>query len=152
MQWGSHRIKRVVKSTLASEAAALAEAQDQLEYARVLFSEMLGFKLVGRHWSEALKEIPGYLVVDAKSLYDSLEKPGSLPKERRVALDLSAVKEALQREGDHVRWVPTRHMLADALTKSMVSTPPYLSYVLSRGKLSLVESPEARDTARTGKQ
>ena len=34
-------------------------------------------------------------------------------------------------------------MLADALTKSMATVPPYLDYVLSRGKLSLVESDEA---------
>ena len=42
VSWASHRIKRVVKSTLAAEAAALSEAQDQLEYARVLFMQMLG--------------------------------------------------------------------------------------------------------------
>ena len=103
---------------------------------------MLG-KCTGRNWQSALAEMPGYLVMDAKSLYDSLMKPGSLPKERRVAIDVSAIREALERETDFARWTPTRHMLADALTKSMVVVPPYLDYVLSRGKLSLVESPEA---------
>ena len=87
--------------------------------------------------------MPGYLVMDAKSLYDSLMKPGSLPKERRVALDVSAIREALERATDHARWAPTRHMLADALTKSMTTVPPYLGYVLSRGRLCLTESPEA---------
>ena len=47
VSWASHRIKRVVKSTLAAEAAALREAQDQLEYARVLLMQMLG-KVDGR--------------------------------------------------------------------------------------------------------
>ncbi len=47
--WASHRIKRVVKSTLAAEAAALSDAQDQLEYARVLFMQMLG-SVDGRNW------------------------------------------------------------------------------------------------------
>jgi hypothetical protein len=42
VSWASHRIKRVVKSTLAAEAAALSEVQDQLKYARVLFMQMLG--------------------------------------------------------------------------------------------------------------
>jgi hypothetical protein len=88
VSWASHRIKRVVKSTLAAEAAALSEAQDQLEYARVLFMQMLG-KVDGRNWQEALK-MPGYLVMDAKSLYDSLMKPGSMLTEQRVALDLAA--------------------------------------------------------------
>jgi hypothetical protein len=143
VSWASHRIKRVVKSTLAAEAAALSEAQDQLEYSRVLFMQMLG-QVDGRNWQEALK-MPGYLVMDAKSLYDSLMKPGSAPKEKRVALDLAAIQEALARETDFARWTPTRHMLADVLTKAMVKVPPYLEYVLSRGRVSLVESPEAQN-------
>ena len=36
-------------------------------------------------------------------------------------------------------------MLADVLTKSMVKVPPYLEYVLSRGRVSLVESAEAQN-------
>ena len=66
----SHRIK----STLASEAAALCEAQDHLEYARGLCQQMLG-RVSGRDWQRALHMMPGYLVMDAKSLYDSLMKP-----------------------------------------------------------------------------
>ena len=73
--------------------------------------QMLG-KVDGRNWQEAWK-MPGYLVMDAKSLYDSLMKPSSMPKEKRVALDLAAIQEALARETDFARWTPTRHMLAD---------------------------------------
>ena len=87
--------------------------------------------------------MPGYLVVDAKSLYDSLMTPGSLPKERRVALDRLAVGEALARPTDEIRWVPTRHMLADIMTKHMRDAPPYLDYVLSRGQVSLTDTQEA---------
>jgi hypothetical protein len=97
----SHRVKKVVKSTLAAEAAALSEAQDQLEYARVLFAQMLG-QVDGRNWQEALK-VPGYLVMDDESLYDSLMKPGSLLKERHVALDLAAITEGLARERQTLR-------------------------------------------------
>ncbi len=98
----------------------------------------------GRDWQQALK-MPGYLVVEAGSLYDSLMKLSSLPKEVIVALDSAAVTEALDRDTDFARWTPTRHMLADVLTKSMTKVPPYLEYVLSRGRLSLTESPEARN-------
>ena len=143
VEWKSHRLKRVVKSTLAAEAAALCEAQDHLEFGRVLLAQMLGYDY-GRDWQRALDRFPGYLVMDAKSLFDSLEAPGSMPKERRVALDLQAVREALEREADEARWVPTRHMIADVLTKSMVNIPPYFTYVVPPGKLSVVESDEAR--------
>jgi hypothetical protein len=131
--WASHRIKRVVKSTLAAEAAALSEAQDQLEYARVLFMQMLG-RIDGRNWQEALK-MQGYFVMDTTSLYDSLMRPGSLPKEKGVALDLAAITEAMARETGFARWTPTKHMVADVLTKASTNVPPYLEYVLSRGKL-----------------
>ncbi len=94
--WASHRIKRVAKSTLAVEAAALSEARDQLEYARVLFVHMLG-QVDDRNWQEALK-MQGSLVMDTMSLHNSPMKPGSLPKEKHVALDLAAITEALARE------------------------------------------------------
>ena len=55
----------------------------------------------------------------AKSVYDTLVSDGGWPQEKRVGLDLMAVKESLQRTYDHLRWVPTRHMLADLLTKYM---------------------------------
>ena len=139
VEWSSHRIKRTVRSTLAAEAAALSEAQDRAEHARVVLAEMLGTNI--SVWSDALK-IPCYYVIDANSLYDLLNKQGSLPQERRVALDILAMREALERDSDKLRWVPTRHMLADMLTKRM-KMGPYVSHVLSHGRLSLVESPEA---------
>jgi hypothetical protein len=73
----------------------------------------------------------------------SLPPAASRPKERRTLLDVLAVREALQRTHNHLRWVPTRHMLADALTKSGVDTT-YLSTVLQQGRFSLVESMEAK--------
>ncbi len=93
VSWASHHIKRVVKSMLAAEAAALRETQDLFEYARVLFMQMLG-QVDGRNWQMALK-MSGYLVMDAKSKYGSLMKPGSLPKEKRMALDLTAITKTL---------------------------------------------------------
>ena len=60
---------------------------------------------------------------DCNSLYDVRRKHGSLPAERRVALDLLDLREGLEEFGDQVRWIPTTHMLADALTKHM---PPDL--------------------------
>jgi hypothetical protein len=60
---------------------------------------------------------------DCNSLYDVCRKHGSLPSERRVALDLLDLREGLEEFGDQVRWIPTTHMLADALTKHM---PPDL--------------------------
>ena len=56
-----------------------------------------------------------------------------------------SVKEALEEDQSKLRWVPTRHMLADVLTKLMTHIPPYLLQVLQQGRLSLVESAEAKN-------
>ena len=63
--------------------------------------------------------VRGGFATDCNSLYDVCRNHGSLPSERRVALDLLDVRENLEEFGDQVRWIPTTHMLADALTKRM---------------------------------
>ena len=68
-----------------------------------------------------MRKVPGGFATDCNSLYDLCRKHGSLPTERRVALDLLDVREGLEEFGDQVRWVPTTHMLSDALTKHMSS-------------------------------
>ena len=145
VEWSSKRIHRVVRSTLAAEGGALSNAHDRSDFARVIFAEMMGKLPRTDHWQEALKVVPGYLVVDAKSLFDMLNKVGALTSERRVALDVISVKEALEEDQSKLRWVPTRHMLADVLTKLMTHIPPYLLHVLQKGRLSLVESAEAKN-------
>ena len=68
----------------------------------------------------AAVDLPTYIVTDCRSLYDLLTKmsaPGLSVTEKRVAIDIFAIREILPKE--RVRWVPTFKMLADALTKIM---------------------------------
>ena len=65
------------------------------------------------------KQIPLAMATDCRSLYDVCSKAGSLPDEKRVALDLMDLRDSLSDMGDVIRWVPTDHMLADVLTKDM---------------------------------
>ena len=70
-------------------------------------------------WEAMCKAIPFALATDCKSLYDVCTKNGSMPEERRVALDLLDVRESIEEMGDKIRWIPTDHMLVDCLTKAM---------------------------------
>ena len=54
-----------------------------------------------------------------RSRYDVCTKSGSIPEERRAALDIMDIKESIEEMGDQMRWVPTDHMLVDCMTKSM---------------------------------
>ena len=67
-------------------------------------------------WKDMCKKIPFALGTDCKSLYDVCTKQGSMPEERRVALDLLDVRESIQEMGDLIRWIQTDHMLVDCLT------------------------------------
>ena len=66
IDWGSSKIHRKVRSTLAAEAAAAARAYDRAIYARAMMSEIEN-GLQG-HWKEEIKTIPFCLGTDCKSL------------------------------------------------------------------------------------
>ena len=90
----------------------------------------------GDSWKSMVQDIPCALATDCKSLYDLCKNDGKLPDERRVALDLLDVREGIQELGDHFRWIPTDHMLADALTKRM---PPDLLLKFLKDSISCLK-------------
>ena len=59
---------------------------------------------------------------DCRSLYDHLTREGipRIPTDRRLAIDLAAVRQDLKPLG-RLAWVPTARQLADVLTKPMRS-------------------------------
>jgi hypothetical protein len=138
LDWSSSKIHRKVKSTLAAEAAGASRGYDRATFCRALIYEIehgrgqpkldpdTG-KLAKVPWTEAVTKIPCCVATDCRSLYDLCNKQGSLPDERRVALDLLDVREGLEHFGDKVRWVPTEHMLSDSLTKRMLC-PLFMKY------------------------
>eukprot|EP00971_Amphidinium_carterae_P352216 6492490-Amphidinium_carterae.1 len=94
--FSTHRIKRVVKSTMAAESASVAEAADMMQYLLVLYRQMTeGEWTPGRDWQAALADQanPGVLVIDGKSLYDHLSTTGNIPSEKQILLDLLYVKQ-----------------------------------------------------------
>ena len=62
---------------------------------------------------------PSSLVVDAKSLYDSLKKeaPVQGSSDRRTAIEQIGLKQSLISVGASVRWVSSERQMADCLTK-----------------------------------
>ena len=131
LDWGSSKIHRKVRSTLAAEAASAAKAFDRATYARAMWYEIengwthkwdqldVDDCNLRNEWQKMCREVPFSLGTDCKSLYDVCTKNGSMPDERRVALDLLDVRESIEEMGDKIRWIPTDHMLVDCMTKDM---------------------------------
>ena len=74
---------------------------------------------------EIRRKWPLLCLTDCKSLHDHLHKTGTprLPADRRLAVDLAALRQELRLEKWSSRlplqWLPTAMQLADPLTKPM---------------------------------
>ena len=73
-------------------------------------------------------------------------KEGSLPDERRVALDLLDIREGIEEIGDEIRWVPADHMLVDCMTKAM--QPDAMLEYLKTGKYAFKYEKEIKESKR----
>ena len=78
ISWGSSKLRRVCRSSLAAETQALAEAEQELMFMRTQWREILGDDVNLADRAETAKKVRGVLVTDAKALYDSVQQ-GNLP-------------------------------------------------------------------------
>ena len=140
MSWRSHKIKRVVRSTLAAETMAALEATEEADLVRAHLAE-LHHQLDTRDYYDDLKCVPMIHLTDCKSLYDLLHHRGTVPSERRLLLDIEALREQIELFGQETRWVNTKQMLADCLTKDDVRAGDYMRRVIRTSQFSMTEDP-----------
>jgi hypothetical protein len=104
---------------MAAEMQALANAEDELHLCRLAWLEFNGRQVDLNRVNECLHEIPGTVIIDAKSIYDALtsqNQPTQL-SEKRTALELLAYLRNTEANGTQTRWVHGGANLADGLTK-----------------------------------
>jgi hypothetical protein len=90
------------------------------------------------HVDEALHEVSGTVVIDAKSIYDVLtsqNQPIQL-SEKRTALEMLAYLKNTESNGTETRWVHGEANIADGLTK--VGNHPMLQEFLRTSSWALV--------------
>ena len=126
LYWESRKIRRVVKSTLAAETLAAADAIDNAYYLGQILSQVL---------FDNKKEIHIELYVDNKSLHDNVFSVKNVA-EKRLRIDIAAIKELVTEEKLNVNWVETKCQLADGLTKKGVN-PIKISNVFQTGFLKV---------------
>jgi len=150
-EFQSSTIHRVVKSTLAAEAASMSTALDRQLYLRLLLEAILyGEPACGPDWRHRLK-IPGILITDARSLYDHLNKTGSVPKEKQTLIDLLVARDLTEANALKLRWTPTTHMLADILTKVTAMTAVFGKF-LKDGLYCLTQTAEEQELEKHRKE
>ena len=152
IEFASNKSTRVLKSTLAAEAAACVVAYDRAMFAHAVLEAMLApEKSYTGDW-RVHSAIPVILVTDCKSLYDTLTTTGSIPSERSTMLDLLSIRESIESLNVQIRWVNTNRQLADCLTKVM-PLPSTMLRFMRTSMYSLTQSsaelPRAAQKART---
>ena len=171
LDWGSKKIHRVVKSTLAAVAAAMSFGLDRSIFARAVYSEIIAgrsttLQLMSKDIPLAIEltdrdgNLPGNdfalgWATDCKSLFDLCNRPKSTPTEKRITLDVLDVREHVDRDENVLaRSIPTTAMLVDAVTKHLADLT-VINDFFSSNKYALREDPELevkREQMRTDRK
>ena len=138
IEWSSTSCKRVVRSSSAVEAAAASLGYEHAEFLRAVLCEIRDPDFSVRQWSMHVQRCPILLVLDAKVAYDCLSSD-ELPQDRRTALDIRALREALAdpQSASLCRWVPGPQQASDALTK--LKGNGVLNDIMASGRWTVVE-------------
>ena len=105
ISWASKKCKRVARSTLTAETLAALEAVDAAMASKAVIEEILDRRLP-----------PVNLYIDNKSLFDTARTSNVL-SEKRLMIDMSALRQMIDRSEVIIEWVSTENQVADILTK-----------------------------------
>ena len=97
----------------------MSNAEDELHVVRGAWAEFNGTPFNLDNPDETIASVPGTVIVDAKSIYDTLvsqNQPLQL-QEQRTAIELLAYLHNTEANKTMTRWVHGEANLADALTK-----------------------------------
>ena len=119
LDWNSSRVKRICRSTLAAETQSACAAVEYADYVKVFLMELRKPRFSLLRAGDAMRDIEGCLVIDARSLYDfSTKETGRVPSDRRLAVDIRLLQEFFSTSTWSMRWVSGSQQLADTLTKA----------------------------------
>ena len=131
VSWQSKKIRRVVRSTLASEALSLADGVDCVISMSMLLNELLFDKYDAN-------KIPIKCYVDNNDLYQATYSEKHVI-ERRLRIELNSLKELIQSgEISGINWVNTDKQIADVLTKNGASGQVILD-TFERGMIDFLD-------------
>ena len=104
MGFRSHLIRRVVRSTIAAETMAGLESVEEAELFRAHLTELREELDIHGNYEAQLRKTKVLHLADCKSLYDLIHHRGTIPSERRLLLDIEALRE-MQLENVESLWI-----------------------------------------------
>ena len=98
-------MKRLCPSTITAETMALLQASETSFWLSHIINEMLDIPL-------GITEI----YCDKKSLTEATHST-TAAEEKQLRVDLAAIRQSVSRNEFKLRWIETKHQLADSLPK-----------------------------------
>ena len=95
LDWGSSKVHRKVKSTMASESATASYAYDRGVYCRAIIADLIDGSDRADKWNQRVLRVPQIMATDCRSLVEHINKTGSTCSEKRVALDITDIREGI---------------------------------------------------------
>ena len=107
VHWGSTKIERMCRSPPSAECRAAVNGEDQLYMIRLQLFEMQGGQSVQEKAESQAAEIAGVVITDSKNVFDRLRDTIFVLKgaEKRISVELLALKEAQVANKVAIRWV-----------------------------------------------
>ena len=151
LDWRSSTNKRVIESSFAAETHAALMAMGMGHFCQVLTSELrFGSDVVGSVEDDGWDDLVSMtLVTDCKSIYDTVHKDGQHISDKANVVHAVLLRQMLSTRRAQCKtkllWVPTRHQIADGLTKGrrskelreqVSSGVVFRELAVKRGKLS----------------
>ena len=144
LRWRSFKLERHTQSTLGSELMSLARGIAECDWMRSLFAEAR-FPEYDLAQDQLFREkIKTIITIDNKPIYDHTQGDGIVVKDKRLAIDMLLVRRDIRRHNMILRWVDTRQMIADSLTKSSADAG-FLRFVLKHGEYIVVAEQRSLD-------
>ena len=141
--WKTKTNKRIIESSFAAETHAAIMGHGCGQYQRTLLLEIYYGKYVVLDSEQIAWEklMPLRMITDCKSVYDTINKDGQSVGDRSNAVNVAVLRQlcviSSEPTGERAKmmWVPTRHQIADPLTKG--GRHKELHITLETGKITL---------------
>lgn len=128
ISWVSATIKRVVRSTLAAEGYATSEILEQAQWTRFVLAELCNAhtRMDLHHVEKLAIGKPIYVLTDSNNIGTTVKSDAGQVADKRLRIVVSMLRESFTEdendelyENAKLHWIPTTHMVCDALTKVM---------------------------------
>ena len=150
LDFRSHRIARVCRSSYSAETLGAEEGLDAAELARGFLAGVLGVDVTAKDAWFKVTKVPLVGVTDAKDCYDRLTSDTGFGTQKSLSFTLASLRQQLRRPNTGFRWTATMNMWVDSGTKLMDNSA--MRKVLRTGEWSIEFNTEFTKQTSKGKK